>query len=85
MARNRPRSTAGKDISEFGFWVQEWDVSRDGMGEVLACSGNINIARAAFEAAIVERPGRLVVLLNGARILGSHPQGDERFYFNQRR
>ena len=57
----------------FGFTVSEWDTTQQIAGTMLACSGNVCIADAAFEAAIIQRPKSVLVLCQGARIMRWHP------------
>jgi hypothetical protein len=49
-------------------WTVEC-ISPEGKREVLASAINVTVARAAYEAALATRPGRLVALMHGALIL----------------
>jgi len=51
-------------------WTVE-SVSPEGAIEVMAQAANISVARAAFDEALRHRPGRVVRLLHGPRILES--------------
>lgn len=55
-------------------WTIE-SITPEGARELLASAGNILIARAAFEAAVPTRPGRVVRLMHGPRILESRKDG----------
>lgn len=57
----------------FGFTVSEWDTTLQIAGTMIACSGDVCIADAAFEAAIIQRPTSVLVLCQGARIMRWHP------------
>lgn len=54
---------------ELPFKVEVWD--GDKVGEILAVVNHVTVAIAAFEAATRERPGRVVTLRHGARVLRS--------------
>jgi len=49
------------------FKVEVWE--GDKVAETLAVAGNVVIAGAAFKAAVTQRPGRVVTLRHGARVI----------------
>lgn len=62
------------------FTVEEWTADETARVEVLARTGNLLIARAAFEAAARLRPTRTILCRDGARVVARHtprPAGDE--------
>lgn len=49
-------------------WTVE-SISPEGKREVIASSGNVSVAKAAYEEALKHRPGRVVQFVHGAQIL----------------
>ncbi len=49
-------------------WTVE-SVSPEGVIEVMASSGNVYVAQAAYREAVKHRPGRVVRFVHGAQIL----------------
>lgn len=52
---------------EHPFKVEVWE--GDKIAETIAVAGNAIVAGAAYEAAVKERPGRVVILRHGARVV----------------
>jgi len=51
------------------------EVAKDGtLIEVLAMAGNFTVAKAAFEAAKLERPNSVLHLVNRARVIEKWPE-----------
>jgi hypothetical protein len=50
------------------------DLSGNGPRETLARGADLMVMRAAFDAAVVERQGRLVMLRHGTRIVRQSPE-----------
>ncbi|MFG1378892.1 hypothetical protein [Xanthobacter autotrophicus] len=61
----------GKAESEFT--VEHWDDAGRKCIETMARAGNALVARAAFDAALTQRPGGYVILCHGARIIAKSP------------
>jgi hypothetical protein len=60
---------------ESSFAVEVWDGER--LSETIAVAQNLIVARAAYEAAIGERPGRTVMLRHGARVVRSSDRRED--------
>ncbi len=61
------------ELDGFLFRVEVWSFNDDHVDELMAVARNVMVARAAYEAALKERPDRIVRLRNKAMVL------DERF------
>lgn len=57
---------------EHPFKIEVWVDDR--VVETLAVVANVGVARAAFEAAIRERPGKHITLRHGARVIRAIPE-----------
>lgn len=64
----------GKAVGEFT--VEQWDDAGRKCIEIMAWAGNLLVARAAFDMALTQRPGRYVILCHGARIIAKSPLAD---------
>jgi hypothetical protein len=51
------------------FMVEQWDDSESHVEELIALTGDYRVARAAFEEAVKQRPGRIVTLRQKTRLL----------------
>ena len=54
---------------ELTFAVEVWSLDGQRIDEVMARASHVMVARAAFDAAVRERPGRQVLLRNRAMVL----------------
>lgn len=63
----RRRPSADRDV--LPYVVELWAQNRDKVEKVLARAAVDSLARAIFQAALKERPGRRVTLRRGARVL----------------
>ena len=59
----------------FNFNVEEWDAKGDTY-ETLAICRTLALARAAFDAAIAEKPGGRFMIRQRTRVVKRHPEGD---------
>jgi hypothetical protein len=59
----------------FNFNVEEWD-AKGQTYETLAICRTLAHARAAFVAAIGEKPGGRFMIRNRTRVVKQHPEGD---------
>jgi len=59
----------------FYFNVEEWDAEGQ-IYETLAICRSLELARAAFEAAIAEKPAGRFTIRNRTRVVKRHPKGD---------
>ena len=57
------------ELDAFLFRVEVWSFNDDHVDELMAVAKNVMVARAAYEAALKERPDRIVRLRNKAMIL----------------
>lgn len=62
-----------RNSSDREFTVDMWDLAGDRHLETLATASNLLIAIAAFDAAIIERPGRRLTLRHGIRVIRQVP------------
>ena len=51
------------------YLVEQWDDSDSHVEELIALAGDYRVARAAFEKAVHERPGRIITLRQKTRLL----------------
>jgi hypothetical protein len=58
------------DIQNMSYGIDLWD----GHGWLVAASGNVFVARAAFEEATKQWPAERLTLRNGMQLLNEHPQ-----------
>lgn len=49
--------------------VEQWDDADQHVEELIALAGDYRVARAAFDRAVQERPGRIITLRQKARLL----------------
>jgi len=59
----------------FNFNVEEWDAKGDRY-ETLAICRSLVLARAAFSAAITEKPAARFMIRSRTRVVRRHPEGD---------
>ena len=59
----------------FNFNVEEWD-AKGQTYETLAICRTLALARAAFAAAVEEKPGGRFMIRNRIRVVQRHPEGD---------
>jgi hypothetical protein len=59
----------------FNFNVEEWD-AKGQTYETLAICRSLGLARAAFAAAITEKPAGRFMIRSRTRVVTRHPQGD---------
>ena len=57
------------ELDAFLFRVEVWSFNDDHVDELMAVVKNVMVARAAYEAALQERPDRIVRLRNKAMVL----------------
>ena len=51
------------------YMVEQWDDSDSHVEELIALTGDYRVARAAYEEAVKQRPGRIVTLRQKTRLL----------------
>jgi hypothetical protein len=61
------------DIANMSFRVELWDRHAKQIRWVIAASGNVFIAQAAFDAAVTEWPQERFTLRHGIRLICEHP------------
>lgn len=54
--------------------ISEWNAARQTTGEIMASADNAIVAAAAFKAASLQWPNRIIVLCQGARIIDWYPE-----------
>jgi hypothetical protein len=59
----------------FNFNVEDWD-AKGQTYETLAICRSLALARAAFEAAVAEKPAARFMIRSRTRVMKRHPQGD---------
>ena len=58
-----------KSLDDLEFRVEVWDDRDLHVLEILAASGNLLVARAAFDEAVKHRPDRILRLRHRARVI----------------
>ncbi len=58
-----------ESLDAFPFKIEVWSFDDDHVDERLAVAKNSTVAKAAYEAAVKERPDRIVRLRNKAHVL----------------
>lgn len=58
-------------LKELVFRVEEWSSGGRSLNQLMAATMHANIGRVGFEEAVKARPGRVVILRQGARVLCS--------------
>jgi hypothetical protein len=61
------------DIQNMSYRINLWDRHAVHGRWLLAASGNVFVARAAFEEAVKHWPGQRLTLRNGMQLLSEHP------------
>ena len=51
------------------YMVEQWDETDSHVEELIALTGDYRVARAAYEEAVKQRPGRIVTLRKKTRLL----------------
>ena len=51
------------------FMVEQWDDADSHVEELIALTGDYRVARAAYEEAVKQRPGRIVTMRQKTRLL----------------
>ena len=51
------------------YMVEQWDDTHSHVEELIALTGDYRVARAAYEEAVKQRPGRIVTLRQKTRLL----------------
>ena len=51
------------------YMVEQWDDTDSHIEELIALTGDYRVARAAYEEAVKQRPGRIVTLRQKTRLL----------------
>jgi len=51
------------------YMVEQWDETDSHVEELIALTGDYRVARAAYEEAVKQRPGRIVTLRQKTRLL----------------
>lgn len=67
--RGHSRATSTTSIAELEFRVEVWDDRDLHVVEIVAASGNLLVARAAFDEALKHRPARILRLRHRARVI----------------
>lgn len=70
--RAHGRTTTTMSIADLGFRVEVWDDRDLYVVEIVAASGNLLVARAAFDEALKHRPERILRLRHRARVIREH-------------
>jgi hypothetical protein len=66
------------DIQNMSYRIDLWDRHAVHGRWLLAASGNVFVARAAFDEAVKHWPNQRLTLRNGMQLLGDHPKTDGR-------
>jgi hypothetical protein len=56
------------------FMVEQWDDADSHVEELIALTGDYRVARAAYEEAVKQRPGRIVTMRQKTRLLADSPR-----------
>jgi hypothetical protein len=60
---------ATKAPLDLPYSVEQWDDAEQHVEELIALVGDFRVAKAAFEKAVRERPGRIITLRQKARLI----------------
>jgi hypothetical protein len=56
-------------LYDLPYWVELWDDEDRHVEELIALTGNYRVAKAAFDEAVKQRPGRIITLRQKTRLL----------------
>ena len=60
---------ANKALHDLPYTVEQWDDADQHVEETIAMVGDYRVAKAAFDRAVRERPGRIITLRQKARLI----------------